>query len=112
MSFQNKILNLLTVCRKSGKLIIGFDPVKEKLLEHKVECVLVSKDVSAKTLKEVHFFCSKENVNIINLETSTEEFEQVFKRKVAVMAVLDKGFAKRFEELSDGDKENAQPNLQ
>jgi ribosomal protein L7Ae-like RNA K-turn-binding protein len=100
------------VCRKAGKLVIGFDPVKEKLLEKKAECVLVSKDASAKTLKEVKFFCSKENVNIISLETSTKEFEEIFKRKVAVMAVLDKGFAKRFEELSKDVKDEPQPNLQ
>ena len=43
MNYQNKILNLLTICRKAGKLILGFDAVKEAVLAGKAESVLVTR---------------------------------------------------------------------
>ena len=46
-------MNLLTICRKAGKVIPGFDSVKECLEQHTAKVVLISADLSPKTAKEV-----------------------------------------------------------
>ena len=54
-------LSTLGLCRKSGKLIHGFDPVCDELKNprSKIAGVVIAKDVSEKTQKEMRFFCDK-----------------------------------------------------
>lgn len=102
MNWQQKTINLLTICKKSGKLVIGFDAVKNSFLEDKVFCVLVAKDISENTLKKVSIICkafSKRDVPIIKTSLTVDELEVYLRQKMAVAAVCDKGFAKRFAEL-------------
>lgn len=110
MDWQKKAINLLTVCRKAGKLVLGFDPVKEAVLGGKAECVLVTADISPKTLKETGYYCSRSSIKIIQLDCSMNELEVLFRKKTVVMAVIDKGFAERFIELSIST-ENSLPKL-
>ena len=64
MNSQQKTVNLLSICRKAGRLIIGFDAVKDAVTEGDVSCVLVSEDISQKTLKEIKYFCGNSNTDI------------------------------------------------
>ena len=51
-------LSTLGLCRKSGRLIHGFDPVCDELKKpgNKIAGVILAKDVSEKTGKEMRFF--------------------------------------------------------
>ena len=53
MSLNQKIINLLTICRRAGKTVIGFDAVCAQMKLNKVFCVLLAADVSPKTKKEI-----------------------------------------------------------
>ncbi|MGN0631232.1 MAG: L7Ae/L30e/S12e/Gadd45 family ribosomal protein [Ruminococcus sp.] len=101
MNCKEKFLNLLTICRKAGKLILGFDPAKEEIQSHRAAGVFVTADASPRTKKEVHFFCDKENIPVSETELSMEDIQNAVGRKAGVLAVCDKGFAKRLMELSD-----------
>ena len=52
MNSQQKIINLLTICRKAGKLVIGFDAVKEAVYGGNASCVITASDISVKTLRK------------------------------------------------------------
>lgn len=99
MNSQQKAINLLTICRKAGRVIMGFDAVKEAALEKGVSCVIVSDDISLKTLKEVKFFCNNTHTKIIKLDIDSADIFDALGKEVVVMAVVDFGFAKRFEEI-------------
>ncbi|MDD6269532.1 MAG: 50S ribosomal protein L7 [Oscillospiraceae bacterium] len=101
MNCKEKFLNLLTICRKAGKLVPGFDPAKEEILSHRASGVFVTADASARTKKEVRFFCDRENIPTWETELSMEDVQNALGRKAGVLAVCDKGFAKRLMELSD-----------
>ncbi|MGN0604918.1 MAG: L7Ae/L30e/S12e/Gadd45 family ribosomal protein [Oscillospiraceae bacterium] len=104
MNWQQKTINLLTICKKAGKLVIGFDAVKASFFEDKVFCVLVAKDISENTLKKITIICkafAKRNVPIIKTSLTVAELETYLGQKMAVAAVCDRGFAKRFAELDE-----------
>lgn len=104
MNWQQKIINLMTICKKSGKLVTGFDAVKNSFLDGKVYCVIVAADISENTLKKVNIICkafSKRSVPLIKTILTVEEMELYLCKKVAVAAVCDKGFAQRFIELNE-----------
>ena len=99
MNSQQKAINLLTICRKAGRLTMGFDAVKEKTLEDGMSCVLVADDISLKTLKEVKFFCNNTKTKIIKIGVDSSEVFDALGKEVVVIGIADHGFAKRFEEL-------------
>lgn len=105
---MNKTLGLLTMCRKAGKLEIGMDPVKDACNNFKVKCVLVSQDISPKSLKEVIYFCSDKNIQIYQLDVGMEEVWAALGRKSVVLGVRDRGFAKKISQMLQpiADKNN------
>ena len=52
---ENRLTASLTMCRKAGKLLLGFDAVKEAAKQGSVKLFLLSADASAKTEKEIRF---------------------------------------------------------
>lgn len=94
-----KLNGILGICRKAGKLTIGFAPMKEALPAGKVRGVVTASDVSPKTLKEVQFYCQKYKVPVCPVPLNMEQFGSAIGRKAAVAAVLDAGFFDRIREL-------------
>ncbi|MCQ2464133.1 MAG: 50S ribosomal protein L7 [Oscillospiraceae bacterium] len=102
MNYQEKFFNLLTICEKSGKLVKGFDISKEAVTGGKASCVMVTSDVSARTLKEAVFMCKNfPELPVVNLPFTMKDMENSIGRKAGVLAVCDKGFADRLREYAE-----------
>lgn len=99
MNSQQKIVNLLSICRKAGRLVIGFDAVKEAVYEGDVSCVLVTADISPKTLKEVKFFSGNSNIDVVEIDIDSYGIYGIVGKESVVIGVADFGFSKRFKEL-------------
>lgn len=107
-SSLQQLLGLVTICRKAGKLICGFDPVGDAVKAGKAACVLLTRDASPRTVKEARFRWA-EQVSVLDTPLTMEQLEQCFHRKVAVMAVCDEGFARRFVQLLEPEENNREP---
>lgn len=99
MNSQQKIINILTICRKAGKIIPGFDAVKDAIYEGNVSCVIVTEDISDKTLKEVRFICKNCKVDIVELELDSYDMFDVVGKQAVVAAISDFGFANKIRTL-------------
>lgn len=86
-------LSTLGLCGKSGKLIHGFDPVCDELKNprSKIAGVVIAKDVSEKTQKEMRFFCDKYETALYVCENTMDEIKNVIGKRTGVLAVLDEG---------------------
>ncbi len=94
-----KLTGLLGICRKAGKMAMGFDPMLEAVDGGKASGVLTVRDISPKTYKEVCFHCQKKQVPVCSVPLTQAEIEFVLGRRAAVIAILDKGFFDRMQEL-------------
>ena len=94
-SCKNAILpgNRIVLCRKSGRLIHGFDPVCEELKnpKSKIAGVILASDVSEKTQKEMRFFCDKYSALLSQCDCTMDEIKSVLGKRTGVLAVLDEG---------------------
>jgi len=102
MNWQQKMINLLTMCRKSGNLTIGFDASRDCILDGNAFCILTAKDISPNTFNKISRICemfAAGKVPVLKTDLTVAEMEQYLCQKVAVAAVCDRGFAARFEEL-------------
>lgn len=100
---NDKIINLLTICRKSGRMTMGFDSAKESVMTGKAFLVILASDISAKSEKEIRFFSDKNNVKVIKTEILMGEIEQAIRKKAAIIAINDEGFAKSMTKLICSD---------
>ncbi len=101
MFCSEKWINLLTICRKAGKLVMGFDSAKEEVQSGRCKGVFITHDASDKTRKEVRFFCEKGNVPMSEVQLTMTDIQNAVGRKAGVLAVCDSGFAKRLKELAE-----------
>ena len=96
---SQKLRGILSICRKAGKMEIGFALMKEALPTGRVRSVVTTSDISPKTLKEVQFYCQKANVPVCSLPLTMEDLGGAIGRKAAVAAILDAGFSDRISQL-------------
>ena len=94
-----KLTGILSICRKAGKMEMGFAMLKELIPTGKISGVVITTDISPKSSKEVHFFCQKYHVPVCNLPLTMDEIAHIIGRKAAVIAVLDAGFFDRINQL-------------
>ena len=101
---KGNILGLLGICRKAGKLRLGFDPVAEGLGKD-VRLLLFSNDISPKTKERMLQKASG------SLPYSADELLAGLGKRVAVLAVTDRGLADRIKELHTTATENREEDL-
>ncbi|MEG0615106.1 MAG: ribosomal L7Ae/L30e/S12e/Gadd45 family protein [Oscillospiraceae bacterium] len=102
-----KAVNLLTMCRKAGRMVMGFDPVKDALELGKAFCVLTATDISPKTLKEVNYVCERNDVTHFDIETDMDTLHNALGKRVGVIAICDAGFAKKFKKMFETNNTNS-----
>lgn len=88
----NKLISLMTMCRKAGKLLLGFDSVKEAAQQNLVHCVLLASDCASKTEKEIRYYCN--GISCEKLPFPMQDMTAYFTKRTAVFGVTDSGFAR------------------
>lgn len=91
---NNKMLSNLGLCRRAGKLVLGFDAVTTSVAQGKAYIVLVTKDLSYKTEKEILYRAEKMNIPVYRLPHTMEEMRFLSAKRVGISAVTDCQFAK------------------
>ena len=98
-NINKRLIGTLSICRKAGKLVCGFDPSKDAVMNGKAPLVLTAADISPKTEKEIRFFSEKMNVTVIKTPVTMEELYFGIGKKTGIIAVCDDGFAKKLSEI-------------
>ena len=91
---KEKLFGSLTMCRRAGRLALGFDSTKESIAEGKASLILLASDASEKTEKETRFFADKAGVPVMRTEADMNEIGWSLGKKCGVIAVCDEGFAR------------------
>lgn len=98
-----RAISLLTVCRRAGKLLLGFDAVKEAAQRGQVACVILAADASPKTEKEIRFYAKETPVRRFPAELDMITLTRWFRKKTAVFGVCDGGFAAKLLQILPED---------
>lgn len=86
-------LGTIGLCRRAGKLIFGFDAVKDEIMKpnSKVSGVVLADDLSEKTKKEVLFVCNKYGVEAHFPKVTMDEIKGVIGKLTGILGILDEG---------------------
>ena len=102
---NDRLLSLLGICRRAGRLVIGADPVKEAVETGKAFLVLGASDISQNTEKKIRATVeAKSNVQYRIVRRTKDEISFSLGKTCATLAVIDEGFAKKLLELIEAEQ--------
>lgn len=99
---NNKILGLIGLAMRAGKVSFGADSVEENILKRKVKLVIVSKDSSERTKKKFKDICESNKIPII-IDGEIEKLSKAIgKNNKAIIGIKDTNFVNSIREKYDG----------
>lgn len=107
---NDRLLSLLGLCRRAGKLVIGCDPVIEAAGGGQVSLLIFACDASENTKKTVLKSVSGADMKIITVAYNKDDISNSIGKACAVAGVCDEGFAKKLLKLS-GENDGEECNL-
>ncbi len=89
----DKILGSLGLARRAGKLVLGFDAVKEAVILCEAELVLIAQDTSQGNTRRITALCEELECPVLTLPHTQEQLAQMFNRNTGVLALTDPNLA-------------------
>lgn len=102
---QNKFLSFLGICRKAGKMSIGFKNTAESVKANRVFMILIASDLSEKTEKELCFITKDRGIEVLRTAFSMAELSAAIGIKTGIIAIEDEGFSKALKEKYKGESQ-------
>ena len=94
METNAKFLSTLGMCRKAGKLVMGFDAVARTIKSGKAGLLVLAGDISPKSAKEITRLAETYQVKIARVETAMDDIKRIAGKKAGILAITDEGLAK------------------
>lgn len=92
---ENKILSLLGLCRRAGKLTVGNDAAYTSIVGGKSKLIIYPRDISQNTLSKFLRRTEDFDVPCVKLNSTKDEVSHALGKLCAVASVEDSGFAKK-----------------
>lgn len=101
---NDKILSLLGICRRAGRLAIGADPSVDSIHRHKAKLIIFAADFSPKSGKSVTLAADECGVKMVTLNRNKEELSLALGKFCGVLSIEDAGFANKLQKLIEGEQ--------
>ena len=99
---NQKILGMLGIATKAGKIVMGAEATKEAMVKQKVKLVIVATDASERTKKNMELEAEKQHCKIYQKATIEEMSRAIGKNNKAIVGITDKQFANAMEKNING----------
>lgn len=99
---NNKILGLLGLCARAGKIVFGTDACIEKIEKGKVKLILIAKDSSDRTKLKFKEIAENKSIPIYEIFSIEEISKQIGQKNKAVIGITDINFSNEIEKKING----------
>ena len=99
---NNKLLGLLGICAKAGKITSGADACLEEIKINKIKLLILSEDASDKTKKNYIYYANKYNIPVIIVGKTEELSKAIGKRNRAIIGIKDINLANEIQKIING----------
>ncbi len=90
---KNKVLGLIGLSAKAGKIEFGADAVEEAIKKRKVKLVIVSEDAASRTKDNFEFLSKQHQISFAIFAKKDELSKAIGKDNKAVLAIKDKNLS-------------------
>ena len=102
---MDKLLSLLGLARRAGKIEPGFDAAVSAARGHKAAFLLAARDISETTLKNLRYEGDRAGVPTLRGTFGMEELGRACGVRAGVLALTDPGFARAVQKLAGAPSE-------
>ena len=99
---NNKLLGLLGICAKAGKITSGADACLEDMKTNKLKLLILSEDASDKTKKNYIYYANKYNVPVIIIGNNEDLSKAVGKKNRAIIGIKDSNLSIEIQKITNG----------
>ena len=99
MGKTDRLLSLISLSKKAGKLVLGFDVTKKELFKGSVSNVFVCSDLSPKTLKELQYICDDLDIEILTLPFTLDEIWYEVGKRAGIICITENGLSNKLKAL-------------
>lgn len=99
---NKKILGLIGLASKAGKIAFGTDMSIEAIKKHKANLVIVAKDASERTRTKIQTICESYNTKCIELFDIDTLSKAIGKNNKAIIAINDLNFSSEINKIING----------
>ena len=96
---NEKLLSLLGLARRAGRLSMGFDAAAEAAGKGNSRLLLVGSDISERTRRAITAVAQQTGTPIIILTATIENISSAVGKHTGIISVNDEGFAKKMKTL-------------
>ena len=100
---NDRILSLLGICRRAGRLVIGAQPTIDSVNAHKSRLIIFAKDFSRNSAKSVLEAAKLNNIQVLTINRCKDELSVALGKLCGVLSVEDDGFAQKLILLSKNE---------
>ncbi len=90
---NNKLLSLLGIARRAGRVSLGFDSAVDSMRDGKCRLLLLACDLSERTKRSITKAADESRTRTIPLDIPMEELGASVGKLTGIVAVNDRGFA-------------------
>lgn len=98
---MDKVLSLLGLARRAGKMTLGFDAVCSSAAKKESKLILAAADVSEGTMRKLTNHLSGNEIDIREMPYGMEAINAAIGKPVRLISINDSGFAERLNQLLD-----------
>ncbi|MBQ4313746.1 MAG: ribosomal L7Ae/L30e/S12e/Gadd45 family protein [Clostridia bacterium] len=96
---NDRILSLLGLMRRAGRLTLGFDAVCDSVKKGDSSLVVTAKDISDGSLRKLRNNLDGLGTEIVGIPYAMEDIGAALSKKVRIISINDSGFAERLMQL-------------
>lgn len=97
----DKLLNLLGLAKRAGKIEPGYDAAVSAARSGKASLLLAAGDISEKTVKNLRYEGDRAGIPTLRIRAGMEELGRACGMRAGVLAVTDKGFSGAVQNLGN-----------
>ena len=99
---NKKVLGLLGLTTKAGKICFGTDVCIDLIQRNKVKLIIVATDAADRTKRNFKFLYDKNNIKIAEFSTIEEISKAIGKNNKAVVGIKDNNLASEIYKIING----------
>lgn len=99
---NNKLLGLLGICAKAGKVVSGADACLEEMKSNNIKLLIIAEDASDKTKKNYIFYGDKYNIQVAIAGSVDDLSKAIGKKNRAIIGIKDINLSTEIQKIING----------
>ena len=99
---ENKILGLIGLSAKSGRIAFGADSVKREMLKGKIKLLILAENSSERTKLKFKKIADEPKIPIIFFGTISNISNAIGKTNKAILGIMDMNLAREIKKIYNG----------